>query len=67
MIPPNTKPKVAHAIAISVAAGRLNSLMNVSAQAAPVPWPPVNVTEPANKPYAGSIPKSSEPAIPITF
>ena len=37
-------------IAISVAAGRLNSLVNVSAHAAPVPWPPVRVTEPASKP-----------------
>jgi len=37
-------------MAISVAAGRLNSLVNVSAQAAPVPCPPVKVTEPASKP-----------------
>ena len=36
-MPPKTKPNVAHAMAISVAAGRLNSLVNVSAQAAPVP------------------------------
>ncbi|MNH15620.1 hypothetical protein D3C79_752360 [compost metagenome] len=65
--PPSTRPKVAEAIASSEAEARPNFSVKVELHAAPVPWPPDSVIDPASRPISGSSPNAVARPIPMAF
>ncbi len=65
--PPSTRPKVAQASASSVAECSPYFSLNTAPQAAPVPWPPDSVIEPASSPTSGLRPSSLASTMPTTF
>ena len=60
-------PKVAQARPISSARSMPCCSMNVGAHAMAVPWPPLRLTEPVNRPATGGAPMDTATATPTRF